>query len=103
MAKLNFDGVVQAVHYQADGLVDWVRIYLRRGPTFSDRTMLDRQALIAQLKVGKRYFAGQRIQWMASSFKLSEPLRVIEKNGREFIVTGGLDVDQDRLEGVPII
>ena len=103
MAKQKFDGVVQAVHYQVDGQVDWVRIYLRRGPTFSDRMMLDRQALITQLKIGKRYFIGRRIQGMASSFELSEPVQVIEKNGHEFIITGNRDADRDRLEGVPVI
>lgn len=103
MSKQKFDGVVQAVHYKEDGLVDWVRIYLRRGPTFSDRTMLDRQTLISHLKAGKRYFIGQRIQHMASTFKVDEPLRVIEKDGQEFVASAKLDADRDQLEGVPII
>ena len=52
MAKVKYDGVIEAVHYAADGQVEWVRAYLRRGPAFSDRIMLDRQTLIEDLKAG---------------------------------------------------
>jgi hypothetical protein len=103
MAKSKIDGVVQAVHYNPDGQVAWVRAYMRRGPTYSDRVMLDRQTLIAQLKSGKRYFIGEPIPHMASTFKVKEPLNVIEKNGQQFLTAGVKDVDRDRLEGAPVI
>lgn len=103
MTKLKIDGVVQAVHYNPDGQVAWVRAYLRRGPTYSDRVMLDRQTLIAHLKSGKHYFIGERIPQMASTFEVKEPLSVIEKNGKLFLAAGVKDVDQDRLEGAPVI
>jgi hypothetical protein len=103
MAKLKFDGVVQAVHYQPDGQVGWVRAFLRRGPTFSDRILVDRQTLVAQLKAGKRYYAGQRQHQMASTFEISQPLRVIEKNGKDILITGDVNSERDCLDGVPVI
>jgi hypothetical protein len=103
MAKPKFDGVVEAVRYTSDGQVDWVRAYLRRGPTFSDHQLLSRQTLIEDLKEGKKYLAGSRVPRMASTFKVSEPLRLLDRNGSEVLVTGELQADQDNLEGVPII
>ena len=43
MAKIKYDGVITAVHFNPDKQVDWVRAFLRCGPQFSDRIMLDRQ------------------------------------------------------------
>jgi hypothetical protein len=103
MSKKKVDGVVLAVHYNPDGQVAWARVYMRRGPTFSDRLMLNRQALIANLQSGKRYFIGERVPQMASTFKLMDPLHVVEKNGKQFLVTGPQDADRDRLEGIPVI
>ncbi len=103
MPKQKLDGVVQAVHYTMDGQVEWVRAYLRRGPTFSDRVKLDRQTLVANLKAGKRYFAGQPVPQMASTFQLAEPLQLLEKDGRVILVTGDRKADQDRLDGIPVI
>jgi hypothetical protein len=103
MAKPKYDGVVEAVHYQPDGQVAWVRAYLRRGPTFSDRILLDREKLIGDLKAGKRYRAGKRIPLMASTFEVSDPLRIVEVDGQEVLATGDVHVGRDRLEGVPVI
>ena len=103
MAKPKFDGVVEAVHYRPDGQIEWVRAYLRRGPIFSDRILLDRETLIEQLKLGKVYLAGKRIPQMAGTFDVSDPLRIAQKNGEEVLVTGEIQADQDRLASVPII
>lgn len=103
MSKPKFDGVVEAVHYTPDGRVAWVRAYLRRGPTFSDRVMLGREALLADLKAGKKYLAGKRIELQASTFTVSDPIKVVQRNGDEVLVTGDRQSDRDRLEGVPVI
>lgn len=103
MAKPKFDGVIEAVRYKPDGQVDWVRAYLRRGPTFSDRVLLDRQTLIEHLKSGKRYLAGKRVRLMASTFEVSEPLQVLQVDGAEVLVTGERRSERDSLEGVPLI
>jgi hypothetical protein len=103
MAKPKFDGVVEAVHYKPDGQVDWVRTFLRRGPTFSDYIILDRQTLVEHLKSGKKYMAGRRIPQLASTFEVTTPLRVIQNAGRDVLVTGDIQSDQDKLADVPVI
>lgn len=101
MAKQKFDGVVEAVHYKPDGQVDWVRTYLRRGPIFSDYILLDRQTLVEHLKSGKQYVAGRRIPQLASTFEVTKPLHVVRNDGEEILVTGDLQSNKDKLEGVP--
>lgn len=103
MAKQKFDGVVEAVHYNPDGEVAWVRTYLRRGPTFSDYILLDRQTLIEHLKAGKKYLAGERIMQLASTFDVSKPLHVINKDGKEIVIVGDGQADRDQLDGVGVI
>jgi hypothetical protein len=103
VAKKKYDGVVHAVHYSPDGRVAWVRAYLRRGPTFSDRLLLDRQLLVDHLRAGKRIYVGHRVPLMAGTFEVTEPLRLIEKDGKEILVTGKSEANQDCLTGVPTI
>ncbi len=103
MAKAKFDGVVEAVHYAPDGQVDWVRVYQRRGPTFSDRILLDRPSLIKLLKSGKRYVIGERKILLASTFETSSALKVIQKGGQDLIVAGEASTDHDSLGSAPLI
>jgi hypothetical protein len=103
MAKKKFDGVVEAVHYAPDGQIKWARVYLRRGPTFTDRILLDRDALIGQLKAGKNFMAGHRVEQMAGTFEVTRPVRILSTNGREVLVMGDMQSDRDCLEDVPII
>ncbi len=103
MAKVKFDGVVEAVHYNPDGKIKWVRAYLRRGKTFSDIVLLDRQALAEQLKSGKRIMAGKRIPLMASTFEVSRPIRLVQQDGQEVLVIGDKSASKDSLDGVPVV
>ena len=103
MAKPKIDGVIEAVRYNPDGQINWVRAYLRRGPTYSDRILVDRQQLIEMLKTGKSIVSGVRVEQMASTFQLGKPVRLLQKNGDEVLVTGEIQSSQDRLEGVPIL
>ena len=103
MAKAKFDGIVEAVHYNPDGKVKWVRAYLRRGQTFSDIVLLDRQTLVEQLKSGKRIMAGRRIPLQASTFEVTKPLRLIQQDKQDVLVTGDMTANKDCLEGVPVI
>jgi hypothetical protein len=103
MAKAKFDGIVEAVRYNPDGKVKWVRAYLRRGQTFSDIVLLDRQMLAEQLKSGKRIMAGKRIPLQASTFEVTKPLRLIQQDTQEVLVTGDMTANKDCLEGVPVI
>jgi len=108
MAPQKFDAVVEAVRYTDHGLISMVRIYERRGPTFSDRILVDRETLVQRLKQKKRFVAGRRIPRMASTFDVGAPLVLVSQEGSEFVTTGdssgGGDhaAAQDRLEGVPL-
>jgi hypothetical protein len=103
MAKINYDGVVEAAHYTPDGQLDWVRVYERRGAVFSDRVLLDREAFIRQLKAGKRYMVGERILNMGAMFNVSQPVHLLNQNGTQVIVVGNAQANKDTLDGVPII
>ena len=103
MAKVNYDGVVEAVRYTPEGRIDWVRTFLRRGPTFSDYIILDRQALIEQIKSGKKFMVGRRLPYLAGTFEVSDPVQVVQKNGKELLVAGEPHSERDHLEGVPLL
>jgi hypothetical protein len=108
MAPRKFDTVVEAVRFSHQGLISMVRVYERRGPTFSDRILLDRETLVQHLKQKKRFVAGRRIPQMAGTFDVGASLKLVSRNGEEFITTGeASDEDpgaavQDRLDGVPL-
>lgn len=102
MSSDKVDGVVEAVRYNEDGLINTVRVYERRGPTWSDRVIIDRVELAARLKAGKRYYAGQRIELLAGTFALGPALRVRRVKEREIILAGYGGDHRDVLEGVPL-
>jgi hypothetical protein len=103
MGKQKIDGVIEGVHYRPNGEVDWVRAYERRGATYSDHLLLNRETLIQKLKSGKNFMAGSRISLLASTFEISSPVRLIKTGEKEILVTVDLQSSQDRLEGIPII
>jgi hypothetical protein len=103
MEKPKLDVVVEAVHYKPNGEVDWVRAYTRRGPTFSDHILIQRPALIDQIKAGKKVVAGERVPLMASTFDVSTPLHLLKSGAKDILVTGDIQSDRDYLEGVPLI
>jgi hypothetical protein len=103
LTNTKFDAVVEAVRYQPDGNVDWVRAYLRRGPTFSDVILLDRQTVIEHIKAGKVFMSGKRIPRMASTFETSAPFRLVQKDGKDILTTSEGQPDHDQLADVPVI
>jgi len=103
MARTTFDGVIEAVRYKPDGQVDWVRAFIHRGPTFSDRIILNRTTLIEHLMSGKRYLAGKRIPLMASTFEVDKPLQLVQKDSKVVLVIGEINTDKDYLAGIPRI
>ena len=96
-----FDAVVEAVRYTPDGQVEWVRVYERRGPTFSDRVLVKRSDLIEQLKAGKKFVVGTRVEYEASTFKVSDPIKVVSHQGEDVLVVGNGASEKDNLAGVP--
>jgi hypothetical protein len=103
MAKQKYDGVIEAVHYEPDGMIKWARVYLRRGSVFTDRILLDRQRLLSDLKAGKNYLVGQRVVGLGSVFEVTKPLRVEQINAQEVITTAEALPHQDNIVNVPVI
>lgn len=98
-----FDGVIEAVRYQG-GRIEVVRAYERRGPTFSDRVLLDRKALLERLEGGKRFVTGQRKEYLASTFEVGKPVKLAGQDGKQVVTTRDAPNagEQDLLEGVPV-
>ena len=98
MAKV--DGVIEAVRYKG-GKIELVRLYERRGPTFSDHVLLDRPALLSRLKDGKNLVTGHRKPLLASTFDVGLPV-LLSGDKSDTIVTTPGGHGPDRLEGVPL-
>lgn len=104
MAKAKFDGVIEAARFTPDGKLAFVRAYERRGPTFSDRVMLDRATLVDRLKAGKKFVLGQRVAYLSSTFEVSHPVRLEQLNGAEVVIAGNpASAKSDALEGVLVV
>jgi hypothetical protein len=100
MAK-KYDGVIEAVHYK-NGQIAAVRVFERRGATFSDRVLVDRKEFLERLKNGQKYVVGKRKELLAGTFEVQDkPAQVLNRNGREIISTR-TDADHDELEGAPV-
>ncbi len=95
-----FDIVIEAVRYK-NGKIELVRGYERRGATFSDRILLDRKTLLERLKEGKRFVTGQRREYLASTFEVGKPVKLVSGDSRQVVVTTLPDAEHDDLEGVP--
>ena len=103
MARAKFDGIIEAVHFEEEGTVSWVRAFLRRGPTWSDLTLINRDELVDQIKSGKRFVSGKRVDYMGTTFETSDAVNLVEKNKHPILVTGDIQSENDRLEGIPIL
>ena len=100
MAK-KFDGVIEAVQYK-NGQIQLVRAFERRGATFSDRILMNRQEFLERLKRGRKFVVGKRKELLASTFEIQEkPVQVLNRDGKEIISTRP-DADHDELEQAPV-
>lgn len=96
MAKIKFDGLIEAVRYAPDGKIELVRAYERRGSTFSDSILINREKLISRLKNGEKFVTGLRKEFLGSTFEVAKSVRL---NGD--VITTGSETSRDRLEEVP--
>jgi hypothetical protein len=98
-----YDGVVEAVRLTSGGNIQFVRAYERRGPTWSDHLLLDREALVERIKSGKRFVTGKRIINRGSEFEIADVVELLETSKGEVVVSGDTSLQKDRLKGVPIL
>ena len=97
MAQEKFDGVIEAVRYSPEGAVSQVRMYERRGPTWSDCVLLDRAELVRRMKAGKRIAVGRRQTYLGSSFEVKGAVHLAGE-----ILATTADAHQDNLEPAPL-
>jgi hypothetical protein len=103
MAKVDYDGVVQAVHYDSEGQVVWVRAFLRRGPVWSDHVQLNRADLVEKINLGLRFRTGKRIPYSGGTFETSYPVELVKVDNHEVLFAGDGQSKTDSLAGVPLI
>jgi hypothetical protein len=95
-----FDGIIEAVHYK-NGKIVSVRAYERRGASFSDWILIDREKLLERLKNGDKFLTGRRKEFLAGTFEKGKPVKVISRDGKDFISTHD-EADRDELEETPV-
>ncbi len=103
MTEKKIDGVMEVVHYQPDGMVAWVRGYLRRGATWSDRVILKRDELVKEIKTGKKMMIGQRRALWASTFDVSAEIQVKKWDEKEVLTIMAASSEKDQLGDLPVI
>jgi hypothetical protein len=92
------DAIITAVHYTPDGRIETVRLFERRGATYSDRIHMKREVFVEFLKNHKKVYVGQRQEFMASTFVLGKEIKFLEPN----IITTDATARQDKLDDTPI-
>jgi hypothetical protein len=102
LPQAKFDGVIETVRYTPAGRMDMVRVYEKRGPTFSDLVLLTREELLQKLRAGKKFYVGKRIPFQASTFEISVPVFISGHSGQEIIVSGRQRGDNDDIQGAPL-
>ena len=100
MAK-KFDGIIEAVRYNPDGQIALVRGYELRGVTYSDRILLDRKNLLERLNEGKTFTTGQRKERWGSTFDYGKTVKVVNKDGKDYLTTSDSAAQRDELEDTP--
>lgn len=103
MPQKKYDGVIEVVRYTPEGKIETVRIYERRGPTFSDRVLLNRAELLVRLRAGKKFAVGVRKEFLASTFDIKNEVHLAGSRSQETIIAGNPQTaDRDDLQGVPL-
>jgi hypothetical protein len=102
MAKQKVDGVIEAVRYTPQQLIALVRVYLRRGPTYSDYVLMTRDALVEQMQHGKQFYTGKRKPYLASTFFLNQKLSLFNESGVAYIGVKATKSRQDDPDLAPL-
>ena len=93
---------MEAAHFNKSGDLQWVRAYERRGPTWSDVVLLDRENLVKKIEAGKRFFVGKRKLYLASEFQLRDQIYVNKnKSGKALTLGKDKKASTDKLQKMP--
>ena len=102
MAQKNIDGVIECVRYKPSGGLDVARLYLRRGATYSDSILLDRESLVSSLQKGKRFVIGERLTSLGSTFKIGPEIRLVKSGETDILIVNQASSNQDDLTPAPL-
>ena len=102
-SRPKYDVVVVAARYGQPGRLDWVRAFVRRGPTWSDRVKISRAELIDRVRAGERVFTGSRSEYQASTFEVRDEVRVQGQGEQAFLLAGPGQGQKDDLQSVPVL
>lgn len=101
MARINYDGLIEAVRYASNGQIEWVRVFERRWLVYSDHILLSRAALLERLAQGKRYVTGKRKALVGNVFEMGKSVHLIGTTN-PIITTKEQAGSQDFLANVPV-
>lgn len=102
MTQIKFDYLIEAVHYSSTGVLEKIRVYEKRGPSFSDRIIVDRDTLVNVLTSGKKVVSGSRLPYLASTFNVTGELQLAgPKESPVLVMSEGVS-DRDSLPGIPV-
>ena len=103
MPQKKYDGVIECVRYAPEGKLSEVRMFERRGPTYSDRLLVSRPELLQRLRQGKKFAVGAPKPLLASTFEICAEVRLVGPRSQECIVAGkNPGSDRDDLQGAPL-
>jgi hypothetical protein len=103
LSRIKVDGVIEVVHYDPTGQVEWARAYERRGSAFSDLLIIPRSQLVERLKAGKKYVIGKRIPYLAGSFETGKIVRLVEHDAQQNFTTEDQPAEKDTLPQTPVV
>ncbi len=103
MPNGKIDYLIEAVHYLPDGNIDFVRLYARRGSSYSDRVLFTRDRLLEALKSRKAVFTGKRLPGLATTFEVFSQVNQSETGDKTVIYNQEEPPAHDKLENVPIL
>jgi hypothetical protein len=98
MARSKIDGVIETARYAPDGTLSLVRMYQRRNQAWSDIVLLDRAALVALLKNGRKILTGTRKPGLGGMFETKSEVHLTN----DHVITEGQASARDLLAGVPV-
>jgi hypothetical protein len=90
------DLMVDAVRYTANGQIEFVRGFEKRGAAFSDNIIVSRDALIVLLKNGKTVVSGDRKAYLGTTFDIQSQFKLVGE-----FVTNQAAANSDTLVNVP--
>ncbi len=102
MPNIKFDYLIEALHYSPYGELQNIRVFERRGPSFSDRLILSRAQLVDLMQAGKKVVAGKRQSYLASTFDVIDFVQLSGTKDTPVIVLGEEPASEDRLPGIPV-